>query len=371
MSFFSWLRKRTSNRCRNWDGLQIRHTAPRFRPHLEALEQRYVPSTMKHHSPPPPPPPPPAPPGLVTNLGDSGPGSLRYEIAAANPGNTINFAPSLDGHTITLTSGELDINKNLTIQGPGAGLLTITSPGMNTSTLYNYGSSRIFEVESFVTNATLSGMTISNGVGLNSSYNPYAPYGSSGDYYDGTGGGVLNLGTLTLSGCTLSNNFAAVYVLFGAGGGGVANFGTLKVSDCTLSNNSTRGNGGGIFNAAYCTLTVSGGALSGNSGDSGGGIYNSGNMTVSGCTLSGNAAWGNGSGANDGQAIEYGYGGGICNFGGTATVSSCTLSGNSAYSGGGIYNAWTTLTVSNTTFTSNTPDNIFGAYTDGGGNTFN
>jgi hypothetical protein len=59
--------------------------------------------------------------------------------------------------------------------------------------------------------------------------------------------------------------------------------------------------------------------------------------------------------------------------------SGSTLSGNSASAGGGIYNngSAAALTVSNSTFGSilgvpspNTPDNIFGAWTDGGGNTF-
>src|SRR5262249_33871191 len=109
----------------------------------------------------------------------------------------------------------------------------------------------------------------------------------------------------------------------------------------------------------------------GNTADNGGGIYNDfqGTLTVSGgCTLSGNTAWGNGSGANTGYSIEYGYGGGICNFGALA-ASSCTLSRNSPYSGGGISNAGA-LTASNSMFSSNTPDNVYGPYTDGGGNTF-
>jgi hypothetical protein len=355
MSFFSWLRNRTSIRSPRGRA-QLRPSAPRFRPQLEALEDRCVPSTLK-----------------VTNLADSGPGSLRYEIAQAQSNDTIVFdfggkKTNSTPHTITLSSGELDINKNLTIQGPGAGLLTVASPGHASSGSLYDGSSRIFEVESFVNNATLSGMTISNGVGLKSSYNPYAPYGTSGDYYDGTGGGVLNLGKLTISGCTLSNNFAS---FSRASGGGIANLGTLTITNCTLSNNEAFGNGGGIYNSGNCTLTVSGGALSGNTADNGGGIYSDlrGTLTVSGCTLSGNTAWGDGSGANDGHAIEYGYGGGICNYGGTATVTGCTLSGNSAHSGGGIWNGGT-LTVSNNMFSSNSPDNIFGPYTDGGGNTF-
>jgi hypothetical protein len=51
------------------------------------------------------------------------------------------------------------------------------------------------------------------------------------------------------------------------------------------------------------------------------------------------------------------------------TVSGCTVTGNVGSQGGGIYNAGS-LTVSNSFFTSNTPDNIYGTYTDGGGNTF-
>src|ERR1700756_3838541 len=81
----------------------------RFRPTLEGLEDRWVPSTL-----------------TVTNNLDTGKGSLRAEIVAAKNGDTIVFAPSLNGQTITLTSGELLINKNLTINGPGAGALTVS-----------------------------------------------------------------------------------------------------------------------------------------------------------------------------------------------------------------------------------------------------
>src|SRR6516165_12813270 len=72
MSFFSWLRKRTSTRSRRWDGFQIRPTAPRFQPRLEALEDRWLLSTL-----------------TVTNNLDSGPGSLRAEIALAQNNDTI------------------------------------------------------------------------------------------------------------------------------------------------------------------------------------------------------------------------------------------------------------------------------------------
>src|SRR4029077_4877434 len=52
---------------------------------------------------------------IVTNTNDSGPGSLRQALADANNGDAINFDSSLNGGTITLFSGELVVNKSLTI----------------------------------------------------------------------------------------------------------------------------------------------------------------------------------------------------------------------------------------------------------------
>ena len=57
---------------------------------------------------------------IVTNNSDtgmSGDGSLRGEILAAHSGDTIVFAHSLNGQTITLSQGQLDVTKNLTIDG--------------------------------------------------------------------------------------------------------------------------------------------------------------------------------------------------------------------------------------------------------------
>jgi hypothetical protein len=146
MSFSSWLR----NLIRSDPGERIRtHGSSRkratFRPQLEALEDRCVPSTLR-----------------VTNNLDSGSGSLRYEIAHANNSgkDTIVFDKSLLGGTINL-SRQLDITSGVTIQGPGAGLLTLT-------TNYNFGdpwgqSTRVFEVNASRP-VVLSGLTIMVGV---------------------------------------------------------------------------------------------------------------------------------------------------------------------------------------------------------------
>lgn len=107
MQLFSWLHKQLTGRPVTQRAAGRKPTL-RFRPQLETLEGRDVPSTL-----------------TVTNILDSGAGSLRAEIAAAQPNDTIVFAPSLKGQTITLTGGELVINKSMSIQGPGAGQLTI------------------------------------------------------------------------------------------------------------------------------------------------------------------------------------------------------------------------------------------------------
>ena len=61
----------------------------------------------------------------VTSNLDSGPGALRQAIALANakPGSTIVFDNTIN--LVTLTSGELQIFASMTINGPGANVLTV------------------------------------------------------------------------------------------------------------------------------------------------------------------------------------------------------------------------------------------------------
>src|SRR4029077_13616238 len=154
-----------------------------------------------------------------TNTNDSGAGSLRQAIADANENDTIDFAVS---GTITLTTGHLEVNKNLTISGPGAANLAVNGNG----------SSRVFFINSiFVSKiVSISGLTITNGT-------------ASGFYPGLYGGGIYNYrATLTLSNCTVSGN-SATY-----DGGGIFNdHGALTVSNSTLSGNSCAQYGGGIY----------------------------------------------------------------------------------------------------------------------------
>src|SRR5438105_1571792 len=89
----------------------------------------------------------------VTSTADSGAGTLRAGIAAAAAGDTIDFSASLTGQSIVLTSGEISIDKALTISGPGAQNLTV-----------NGGfSSRIFNVTALAATVSISGLTLAHG----------------------------------------------------------------------------------------------------------------------------------------------------------------------------------------------------------------
>src|SRR5262249_51220168 len=85
----------------------------------------------------------------VANTNDSGAGSLRQAIADANDGDTVEFGVT---GTITLTTGELLVDKSITIGGPGSDNLTVDG---------NLAG-RVFYVSSGVT-ATIAGIAIANG----------------------------------------------------------------------------------------------------------------------------------------------------------------------------------------------------------------
>lgn len=72
---------------------------------------------------------------VVANNNDVGAGSLRDIIDCAPSGSTITFAPAMSGQTIVLLTGEIVINKNLTIIGPGAASLTLS--GNNSTRIFH------------------------------------------------------------------------------------------------------------------------------------------------------------------------------------------------------------------------------------------
>ncbi|MBH8564824.1 cadherin-like domain-containing protein [Nostoc sp. CENA67] len=228
---------------------------------------------------------------VVTNTNDSGEGSLRQAIlnANANPGaDTITFAGSVftdaTPDTITLTSGELVITDDVTIQGTGANQLTVS--GNN--------ASRVFNISNSGTDATIDALTIANGNSIN-------------------GGGILinSNASLVLTNSTISNNNSGGNF----GGAGIGNRGgTLNVINSTISGNTSSSFGGGI--ASQGTLTVTNSTISGNTAASrnGGGLIVGGVITLISSTITNNTA---------GNA-----GGGVAAFFGTTTAQNTIIAGN-------------------------------------------
>ena len=118
---------------------------------------------------------------VVENTNDAGCGSLRYAVGLAQPGDTVTFTPTLAGQTITLTSGQINIEQSIMIDGAGAPDVAIDG---------NHAF-RIFEIGAMddIT-VTLNALNIVNGAA------------------DFEGGGVLNYANLIVTQCDFINNAA-------------------------------------------------------------------------------------------------------------------------------------------------------------------
>ena len=98
----------------------------------------------------------------VTSLNDSGSGTLREAVGLANgdaAADTINFAVT---GTITLTSGQILIYTPMTIQGPGAGLLTIDGNANNRIFLIYENVPDVCAAPGSDFAVTISGLTLTN-----------------------------------------------------------------------------------------------------------------------------------------------------------------------------------------------------------------
>ncbi len=268
---------------------------------------------------------------------DDGDISIRDAIAAAAPGETIDFDAALDGGTILLSLGELVLTRAITVDATDlTSGLTIDAAGNDPTPGQDDGrGSRIFNIDDgdFVARIAveINGLTLTGGD------------------VAGTGGALFSRENLTLSSSTLSGNSAF------RGGGIYSHYsGTATITGSMLSGNSasgvySNGGGGAIFNSG--TVTITGSTLSGNStsgefregggGGDGGGIFNSGTAAIISTTLSGNSA-----------SSEFSRGGGIFNSG-TATINGSTLLGNAADSGGGVYIRTGTTTITGSTLSGN------------------
>ena len=155
---------------------------------------------------------------LVTNTNDSGVGSLRNAVNAASSGDVITFALSNYLSTIRLNS-TIDLNKNLTIKGPGANLLRISgdSNGDGNPDVKIFNVSRVVSIDGvhFIDAKSTAGGALS----------------------------VSSDGELYVTGCEFTNCIAEEW------GGAIDVFnGKLIADSCLFYNNSvsaSSGRGGG------------------------------------------------------------------------------------------------------------------------------
>ena len=315
---------------------------------------------------------------LVTNTSGSTAveNSLPWSIVQANlnPGaDEITFDDSVDNIPIT-TNALLEITDDLTITGNGANKTIIQAAESKL-----IADHRVFRITSGA--VTISDLTIRHG-------------------YSETlgGGGIANLGNLTLSNTTISNNAAPWgggiynsagnifltesdvsdnYAIFQ--GGGVLNLnGNIFLDNTTISTNFSDQNGGGIYNIDGSIADISDTSiLSGNIAEIfGGGIYNAGSSEINNIIISENNALAGGGVYNEGSLTADSLiisnnavsdsGGGIYNKNSLTVISSTIQNNTAGENGGGILNSYNAaLTLTTSTVTSNTSDYGGGLYNDG------
>ena len=145
--------------------------------------------------------------------------------------------------------------------------------------------------------------------------------------------------TVELRGLTLTGGLAAT-----DSGGGVFNEGNLTLTNVAISANSADSGGGGLWNEGG-TVTAVGSTFSGNDAVDAGGVgSNGGTVTLTNSTLSGNFA----------DAVT-GVGGGLLVFtSGTVNLNNVTITSNDAEIGGGVYVSASTLNINNSIVADNT-----------------
>ena len=237
----------------------------------------------------------------VTSLADDNTqGTLREEIydANANAGaDTIVFASGLTGEITLGSDDNIVIDDPLTIQGPGAGVLSVS--GDDTYQIFEANNADSF---------TISGLTLTEG------------------FYAGFGGALyVNETDLTVTDMVFTGNYAS-------DGASISSFtDDVVITNSTFTGNTTSGDAPGLYTAAD-TVSISGSTFRDNdAGQEGGAVYIDGSaLTIQGSTLAQNTAGGTGGAIY----IDDTAGG----SGNDVVISDSAISDNTSDdSGGGIY----------------------------------
>jgi autotransporter-associated beta strand protein len=299
---------------------------------------------------------------IVSNLKDSGPGSLRQAMLSTNYfGAPILISAAFVSGTIALASPLPLITNNVTLNGPGMANLTISGSGAN----------RILFVDAPGTTVNINNLTLANGL---------AKGGKGGSGFGGGGGlgagGALfvNAGSVTVSSVGFSNNAAIggsggdSAGAHGGGGGGFGGGGGNSVLGGGCGGGGFGGRGGdvatpppgvGAAGAGGGGLVGAGGAGGPGAGSGGGGLGdgqapsngtggtggmggggNGGNYNLSGSTFNGQAGQANGGGGGGGTGnvlpgYPGGYGGAGGKFGGGGGGTDIGSAGAGGDFGGG------------------------------------
>jgi hypothetical protein len=255
----------------------------------------------------------------VTTIADSGAGSLRQAILNANGTAGLDTINILVGNTITLTTGELVISDDTTINGNG-----VIVSGNN--------SSRVFFVNSGT--VSLQNLTVANGRAQGGSG---GSSGAGGGGAAGMGGGLfINAGSVSLNTVNFSNNQAVGGAggaggrdFYGGGGGGIGGNGGDGSELNRLG--GTGGNGGALGGIPGAGGTVSNNGTAGDSGAGGGG----GGFGGSGIgNFGGSGGFGGGGGGGGYGNGDFGGSGGAGGFGGGGGGGAGPFDGRSGGLGG-------------------------------------
>ena len=270
---------------------------------------------------------------IVTTTNDSGPGSLRAAIEAANNGESslIVFDPSLANSTISVqTIGDVAMGDSALALTGGFTIDASGAPGVTLARDENGPDMRLFRVAAGA-DATIKGLRITGGLARGGNGGNADNSGGGGGGGAGMGGAIFNEGALTLQSVVIAGNE-------GRGGDG-GNW--VGVSDHPRDGGGPNGGlGGGDFNdpddggfgggggGSQATAGLGSRGLGGFGGGMGGGVDDG-----TGSGANGGFGGGGGGGNATGGGGGGGLGGGIFNYSGTITLEYALVVSNSVYGG--------------------------------------